>query len=57
MADRAPLVTILCLQCSQHAQIRQGGALPEGWIDHAGQLICSESCRDLLESMGLLPEV
>ena len=56
MATRAPMVTILCSQCSQHAQIRQGDALPEGWINHAGQLICSETCRDLLLSMGLLPE-
>ncbi len=56
MADRAPLVTILCSQCSQHAWFRQGDPLPEGWIDHVGQLICSQACWDILQSMGLLPE-
>ncbi len=56
MADRARLVTILCPQCSQHARIRQGEPLPEGWIDHVGQLICSQACWDILQSMGLLPE-
>ena len=56
MAERAPLVTILCSQCSQHALIRRGEPLPEGWIDHSGQYTCSETCRDILQSMGLLPE-
>lgn len=56
MADRAPLVTILCSQRSKHAQMRQGEDLPEGWIDRGGQLICSEMCEDILQSMGLLQE-
>ncbi len=57
MAKRAPLVTILCSQCSQHTLMRQGESLPEGWIDHGGQLFCSESCWDIMQSMGLLPEL
>lgn len=57
MVDRAPLVTILCSQCSHHAQMRKGETLPEGWVDYSGQLICSENCRELLQSMGLLPEI
>jgi len=32
------------------------GALPEGWTEHVGQLSCSETCRELLQSMGLVPE-
>jgi hypothetical protein len=56
MTARTPVVTILCPQCSQHAQIREGEPLPQGWIEHAGQRICSETCRDILLSMGLLPE-
>lgn len=56
MADHAPLVTILCSQCSRHAKMRRGESLPEGWTDHLGLLSCSETCRDILQSMGLIPE-
>ena len=56
MPEQAPLVTILCAQCSRHAQMRQGEALPEGWDEHGGLLSCSETCRELLQSMGLIPE-
>lgn len=56
MTEPAPLVTILCSQCSRHIQIRRGEPLPEGWAEHVGQLSCSETCRDLLQSMGLIPE-
>jgi hypothetical protein len=56
MAENAPLVTILCAQCSQHAHIRRGDPLPEGWEEHVGQLSCSEMCRETLRSMGLIPE-
>jgi hypothetical protein len=56
MTDNAPLVTILCAQCSRHARVRRGEPLPEGWEEHGGQLSCSESCRDILRSMGLIPD-
>ena len=56
MTEHAPLVTILCAQCSQHAQVRRGEPLPEGWARHGGLLSCSETCRELLQSMGLIPE-
>lgn len=56
MTENAPLVTILCAQCSRHAQVRRGGPLPEGWAEHVGLLSCSEMCRELLQSMGLIPE-
>jgi len=56
MTDNAPLVTILCSQCSRHTQIRRGASLPEGWEDHVGQLSCSEECREILRSMGLIPD-
>ena len=56
MTENAPLVTILCAQCSRHAQVRRGEPLPERWADHGGQLSCSEACRDILQSMGLMPE-
>ncbi len=56
MAATAPTITILCSQCSRHAQMRRGDPLPEGWADHYGQLSCSETCRDILQSMGLIPE-
>ena len=35
---------------------RRGEPLPEGWAEHVGQLSCSEMCRELLQSMGLIPE-
>ena len=56
MTEYAPLVTILCAQCSRRAQVRRGEPLPEGWAEHVGLLSCSETCRELLQSMGLLPE-
>jgi hypothetical protein len=56
MPEHAPLVTILCAQCSQYAQVRRGEPLPEGWVEHVGLLSCSEACRELLQSMGLIPE-
>ena len=56
MTENAPLVTILCTQCSRHTQVRRGEPLPEGWAEHVGQLSCSEMCRELLQSMGLIPE-
>lgn len=56
MTEHAPLVTILCSQCSRHTQMRRGDPLPEGWAEHVGQLSCSETCRELLQSMGLIPE-
>jgi hypothetical protein len=56
MTEPTLLVTILCAQCSRHAQVRRGEPLPEGWAEHVGQLSCSETCRDLLQSMGLIPE-
>jgi hypothetical protein len=56
MTDNAPLVIILCAQCSRHAQVRRGEPLPEEWEVHEGQHSCSESCRDILRSMGLIPE-
>ena len=56
MTEHAPLVTILCTQCSRHAQVRRGEPLPEGWAEHVGQLSCSETCRELFQSMGLIPE-
>jgi hypothetical protein len=30
MTEPAPLMTILCVQCSRHAQVRRGEPLPEG---------------------------
>jgi hypothetical protein len=56
MTEHTPLVTILCAQCSRQAQVRRGEPLPEGWAEHAGLLSCSETCRELLQSMGLIPE-
>jgi hypothetical protein len=56
MTEHTSLVTILCAQCSQQAQVRRGEPLPEGWAEHAGLLSCSETCRELLQSMGLIPE-
>ncbi len=56
MAENAPLITILCTQCSRHAQMRQGALLPEGWEKDFGQYSCSEEFRDLLRSMGLVLE-
>jgi hypothetical protein len=56
MAENASLVTILCAQCSRHAQVRRGGPLPEGWQEHFGQVSCSEMCRETLRAMGLIPE-
>jgi hypothetical protein len=56
MTEHTPLVTILCAQCSQQARVRRGEPLPEGWAEHAGLLSCSETCRELLQSMGLIPE-
>lgn len=56
MTENAPLVTILCAQCSQHAQVRRGDPLPAGWEAHNGQLSCSETCRETLRAMGLIPE-
>ena len=56
MTEDAPLVTILCAQCSRHTQMRRGEPLPEGWAEHVGQLSCSEMCREILQSMGLISE-
>jgi len=56
MPDNAPLVTILCSQCSRHAQMRRGDPSPEGWEDHVGQLSCSDEWREILRSMGLIPD-
>jgi hypothetical protein len=56
MTEPTLLVTILCAQCSRHAQVRRGEPLPEGWAEHVGLLSCSEMCRELLQSMGLIPE-
>jgi hypothetical protein len=56
MTEPTPLVTILCAQCSRHAQVRRGEPLPEGWVEHVGLLSCSETCRELLRSMGLIPD-
>lgn len=56
MTEKAPLLTILCMQCSRHARVRRGDPLPEGWAEHGGQLSCSEACRETLRSMGLIPE-
>jgi len=56
MTEPASLVTILCAQCSRHAQVRREEPLPEGWAEHVGLLSCSETCRELLQSMGLIPE-
>ncbi len=56
MADNTPLVTILCAQCSRHAQVRRGDPLPEGWAEHVGLLSCSEMCREILQSMGVIPD-
>lgn len=56
MTENASLITILCAQCSQHAQVRQGEVLPEGWGEHSGLLSCSETCRESLRCMGLIPE-
>jgi hypothetical protein len=52
-------MTCRCLtstQCSRHAQVRRSEPLPEGWAEHAGQLSGSEAWRDILQSMGLIPE-
>jgi hypothetical protein len=56
MTAHAPLVTILCGQCSRHTQVCRGEPLPEGWVEHGGLLSCSETCREILQSMGLIPE-
>ncbi len=56
MTEPTPLVTILCAQCSRHAQVRRGEPLPEGWAEHVGLLSCSETCREILQAMGLIPE-
>ena len=56
MPENAPLVTILCSQCSRHAQVRRGDPLPEGWAEHVGLLSCSEMCREILQAMGLIAE-
>ena len=56
MTENAPLITILCAQCSRHAQIRRGATLPEGWEVHMGQFSCSDACRETLRCMGLIPE-
>jgi hypothetical protein len=56
MTAHAPLVPILCGQCSRHAQARRGEPLPEGWAEHAGLLSGSETCRELLQAVGLIPE-
>jgi hypothetical protein len=56
MTESASWVTILCAQCSRHAQVRRGESLPEGWVAHIGLLSCSETCRELLQSMGLISE-
>ena len=56
MTENAPLVTILCTQCSRHARVRRGDPLPEGWAEHVGLLSCSEMCRESLQAMGLIPE-
>ena len=56
MTEDAPLVTILCAQCSRRAQVRRGEHLPAGWAEHVGLLSCSETCREILQSMGLIPE-
>jgi hypothetical protein len=56
MPDSALLVTILCAQCSRHARVQRGGPLPEGWVEHDGLLSCSEACREIMQSMGLIPE-
>jgi hypothetical protein len=56
MTEPGPLVTMLCAQCSRHVQVRRGEALPEGWAEHVGLLSCSETCREILQSMGLIPD-
>lgn len=56
MPETTSMVTILCAQCSRHAQVRRGEPLPAGWVEHVGLLSCSETCRELLRSMGLLSE-
>ena len=56
MTEHAPLMTILCAQCSRRAQVRRGESLPAGWTEHVGLLSCSETCREILQSMGLIPE-
>ena len=56
MTEHTLLVTILCAQCSRHAQVRRGKPLSKGWAEHVGLLSCSETCRELLQSMGLIPE-
>lgn len=56
MAANSPVKTILCAQCSRHAQRQPEGPLPEGWAEHFGQLSCSEECRELMRTMGLIPE-
>ena len=32
------------------------GAPPRGLVEHVGLLSCSEMCRELLQTMGLIPE-
>jgi hypothetical protein len=56
MTEATPPVTILCAQCSRHAQVQRGEPLPEGWAEHGGLLSCSETCREILQSMGLIAE-
>jgi hypothetical protein len=56
MPEHTSLVTILCGQCSRHTQVHRGEPLPEGWAEHGGLLSCSETCREILQSMGLMPE-
>ena len=56
MPVHLPVRTILCVQCSRHAQVRQGALLPAGWAEHSGQYSCSDECRDLMRSMGLILE-
>jgi len=56
MTEPASLVTILCAQCSRHTQMRREEPLPENWAEHMGLLSCSKTCRELLQSMKLIPE-
>jgi hypothetical protein len=56
MTVNASLVTILCAQCSRHARVQPGAPLPAGWAEHYGQHSCSEECREIMRSMGLIPE-
>jgi hypothetical protein len=56
MTEPAPLVTIFCAPWRRHAQVRRGEPLPKGWAEHMGLLSCLETCRELLQFMGLIPE-